>query len=291
MNLKKETVLITGASSGIGYELAREFAKHGHDLVIVAPIEPELRDVASRLSAEHGVAVKPIAADLRSESAADDIFAQVAASGFAVQILVNNAGLGRRGHFWDIPVEEDISMIRLNIEAGVRLTKRFLPGMLSNGRGRILNTASIAGFEPGPMLAVYHATKAFVLSWSEALATELKDTGVTLTALCPGPVDTDFFEKAGMVDTHAFQDSALMAPQEVAAAAYAALMAGERLVVPGFANEAHVLTDRFTSEAAQAEMNEELYRETDPEDRKREPGEIAAAAEAEAEQEAHAPAA
>lgn len=288
MNPKKETVLITGASSGIGYELSREFAKHGHDLVIVAPIEPELRDVASRLSAEYGVAVKPIAADLRSESAADDIFAQVAASGLSIQILVNNAGLGRRGHFWEIPVEEDISMIRLNIEAGVRLTKRFMPLMLSNGRGRILNTASVAGFEPGPMLAVYHATKAFVLSWSEALATELKDTGVTLTALCPGPVDTDFFEKADMVDTHAFQDTAVMAPQEVAAAAYEALMAGERVIVPGFANKALVFKRRFTSEAAQAKTNEKLYGKTDPEDRKREPGDIAAAAEAEQEHEEYA---
>lgn len=283
----KETVLITGASSGIGYELAREFAKHGHDLVIVAPIEPELRDVASRLSAEYGVSVKPIAEDLRRESAADDIFAQVAASGLSVQILVNNAGLGRRGQFWDIPLEDDISMIRLNIEAGVRLTKRFLPAMLFNERGRILNTASIAGFEPGPLLAVYHATKAFVLSWSEALATELKDTGVTLTVLCPGPVDTDFFEKAGMVDTPAFQQASVMAPQEVAAAAYASLMAGERVVVPGLANKATALGSRLMPESMQAKKNEKLYTETDPAERKREPGEIAA----EAEIEANAPAA
>lgn len=282
----KETVLITGASSGIGYELAREFARHGHNLVIVAPVEPELRDVASRLSAEYGVQVKPIAEDLRREPAADDIYAQAAASGLGVQILVNNAGLGHRGHFWDIPLEDDISMIRLNIEAGVRLTKRFLPTMLANGRGRILNTSSIAGFEPGPLLAVYHATKAFMLSWSEALATELADTGVTLTVLCPGPVDTDFFEKAGMVDTHAFQDAGVMAPQEVAAAAYKSVMAGERVVVPGLANKAKVLERRLMPESAQAESNAKLYAETDPAERKREPGEIAARAEAEAEEHA-----
>jgi short-subunit dehydrogenase len=278
---QKETVLITGASSGIGYELAREFARHGHDLVIVAPIEPELRDVAARLSAEYGVSVKSIAEDLRRESAADDIFAQVAASGLSVQILVNNAGLGRRGHFWEISVEDDISMIRLNIEAGVRLTKRFLPAMLFNQRGRILNTASIAGFEPGPLLAVYHATKAFMLSWSEALATELKDTGVTLTVLCPGPVDTDFFTKADMIDTHAFQDAQVMAPQEVAAAAYEALMKGERVVVPGLANKAMAFSRRLLPESTQATMNEKMYSETDPEDRKRERGDIEAEAEAE----------
>ncbi|MDF3059668.1 MAG: short-chain dehydrogenase/reductase [Rariglobus sp.] len=280
----KETVLITGASSGIGYELAREFAKHGHDLVIVAPIEPELRDVASRLTTEYGVNVKPIAEDLRRESAADDIFAQVAASGLSVEILVNNAGLGRRGHFWEISLEDDISMIRLNVEAGIRLTKRFLPAMLFSQRGRILNTASVAGFEPGPLLAVYHATKAFVLSWSEALATELKDTGVTLTVLCPGPVDTDFFEKADMVDTHAFQDAQVMAPQEVASTAYQALMDGERVVVPGLANKAMVFGRRLMPESAQAAMNEKMYGDTDPEERKRERGDV----EAEAEAEAHA---
>lgn len=276
----KETVLITGASSGIGYELAREFARNGHDLVIVAPVEPELLTVASRLAAEHGVSVKAIAADLRNESAADDIFAQVTAGGIPVGILVNNAGLGRRGKFWDIPLDDDITMIRLNIEAGVRLTKRFLPDMVAKHRGRILNTASVAGFEPGPLLAVYHATKAFVLSWSEALATELQDTGVTLTALCPGPVDTDFFTKADMIDTHAFQDAKVMAPQEIAATAYQALMEGQRVVVPGIMNKALVFGRRLMSEAAQAKMNEKMYGETDPAERKRERGDVEAEAEA-----------
>lgn len=286
----KEIVLVTGASSGIGYELACEFARNGHDLVIVAPVEPELLDVASRLSAEYGVNVKPIVEDLRSEQAADDIYAKVAASGLAVEILVNNAGLGRRGRFWEISLEDDISMIRLNIEAGVRLTKRFLPAMLANRRGRILNTASIAGFEPGPMLAVYHATKAFVLSWSEALATELEDTGVTLTVLCPGPVDTDFFNKADMIDTRVFQEGSVMAPQEVAATAYEALMKGERLLVPGALNNAMVFGRRLMPESAQAKMDEKLYAETDPAERKRERGDVEAEAEAEAHPEtAHKP--
>lgn len=276
----KETVLITGASSGIGYELAREFAQHGHNLVIVASIEPELLDAARRLSADYGVSVKTITEDLRREAAADDIFAQVAASGWSVQILVNNAGIGRRGRFWEIPLDDDISMIRLNVEAGVRLTKRFLPSMLNERRGRILNTASIAGFEPGPMMAIYHATKAFMLSWSEALATELENTGVTLTVLCPGPVDTEFFPNAGMVDTHMFQDTWVMAPQEVAVTAYTALMDGERMIVPGALNKALAVGARLLPEAALAEITGRLYGDTDPATRKREPGEVKAEAEA-----------
>ncbi len=264
-----DTVLITGASSGIGYELACEFARKGHNLVIVAPVEPELIDMARRLRAEHGVAVAHHAVDLRNEAADADLYATMVAHGITVDILVNNAGLGRRGKFWEIALEDDLSMLRLNIEAYVRLTKHFLPAMLERGRGRILNTASVAGFEPGPMPAVYHASKAFVLSWSEALATELKGTGVTLTALCPGPVDTAFFTKTGMIDTHAFQDAKVMAPQEIAETAYKSLMAGERVIVPGEVNQALVFGRRLMPESAQAKLNETMYAGTDPEERER----------------------
>ncbi len=248
----KETVLITGASNGIGYELAREFARHGHDLVIVASIEPELLDAARRLTADYGVTVKPITEDLRREAAADDIFAQVAASGLSVQILVNNAGIGRRGRFWETSLEDDISMIRLNVEAGVRLTKRFLPSMLLNHRGRILNAASVAGFEPGPMLALYLATKAFMLSWSESLATELQDTGVTLTVLCPGPEDAEFIDNASGLSAPLFHDGAFVAPQEIAVTAYRALMDGERKVTPRVLNRGVVLDIPFLSEVVLA---------------------------------------
>jgi uncharacterized protein len=273
--MNSETTLITGATSGIGFHLAREFASHGHPLVLVAPVESELRQVASQLEDQHGVTVRVIASDLEQPEAAEEIFNELAGAGVAIEILVNDAGHGQRGKFWEIPIATDISILRLNVEAVLRLTKLFLKPMIQRGRGRILNVASIAGFEPGPLLAVYHASKAFVLSWSEALATELKDnnTGITLTALCPGPTDTDFFAKADMVGTTAFQKGNLMAPQPVAEAGYKGLMDGDRIVVPGAANKALVFSRRFLPQTAQAKLHEKMYSEVDPEDWKRVPHE------------------
>jgi uncharacterized protein len=267
----RQLTLITGATSGIGLHLAREFARQGHPVVLVAPVQRELDTITSGLRAEFSVEAHGIAADLRDPDAADRIFIQLTALGLAPGILINNAGLGRSGKFWEIPLEDDISMIRLNIEAVIRLTKRFLPTVLVSG-GRLLITASVAGFEPGPRMAVYHATKAFVLSWSEALATELEGTHVSITALCPGPVDTDFFPKADLIDSSAFQRAQVMAPQEVATAAYEALMEGDRIVVPGVANKALVFARRFLPEAGQAKINEKLYSPTKPSKRKRERG-------------------
>ncbi len=274
-----QLALITGASSGIGYHLAREFARHGHSLILVAPVLSELERVSMEIEREFQVGVQPLARDLSQEHAPGELFATLSGSNTHVDILVNNAGLGQRGRFWENPPERDILMLRLNIEAVVRLTRLFLPPMLERRHGRILNTASIAGFEPGPTLAVYHATKAFVLSLSESLATELQETGVTLTALCPGPTDTDFFDKADMVDTAAFQKANLMAPQDVAKAGYEGLMKGERVIVAGGMNKAMVAARRLLPESLQARKNEKLYEETDPAERKRQPGEKEAQAE------------
>lgn len=259
------TTLITGASSGIGLHLAHEFAKHGHPLVLVAPVESELQKIAEEFRSKNSVDVRVIAKDLREESAAQEIYDEVQ-NGAPIEILVNNAGHGQRGKFWEIPIETDISMLELNILAYLRLTKLFLPMLVSRGHGRILNTASVAAFEPGPMQAVYHATKAFVLSWSEALATELDETGVTVTALCPGPTDTDFFEKADAENTRAVQMA--MAPQDVAKTGYEALMAGKRVVVAGAINKAMVFSRHITPVAAQAKMNEKMYEEIPTEDQK-----------------------
>ena len=272
--METETALITGASSGIGLHLAREFARHTHPLVLVAPVQAELSSLASELTAEFNVPVRVIAKDLEQPESAQEIFDELSSAAVQVDILVNNAGHGQKGKFWEIPIERDLSILRLNVEAPLRLTKLFIEPMLARGRGRILNVASVAGFEAGPNFAVYHASKAFVLSWSEALAEELENTNITLTALCPGPTDTDFFEKADMVDTRAFQKANLMPPQPVAESGYKGLMSGDRIVVPGAMNKAMVFSRRFLPKTAQAKMNEALYEEVDPEDIKRQPHEL-----------------
>lgn len=274
--MNTETALITGASSGIGLHLAYEFARHGHPLVLVAPVLSELEDVAAEIQTKHNISVDVIAKDLENDNAAEEIFAELNGSAKTIDILVNDAGHGFRGKSWEIPIEQDISMVRLNIEAVLRLTKYFLPPMVQRRRGRILNVGSVAGFNPGPLLNVYHATKAFVNSWSEALATELKDNdcGVTVTTLCPGPTDTDFFPKAGMVETRAFQKASVSAPQDVAKAGYEALMKGELFVVPGMMNKALVASRRILSEGAQASLNQAFYQKVPPEDQKRDRGDF-----------------
>ena len=272
--MKNERVLITGASSGIGLELARQFAMHGHPLIITARVGAELKSVAAELEEAHGVGVRTIPQDLARLGAIEAIVNTVQEWGEPVDVLVNNAGLGQRAYFWEYPVDIDDSMLRVNIGAVVRLTKAFLPAMIERGSGRILNTASVAGFEPGPLLAVYHATKAFVLSFSQALGVELEDSGVTVTALCPGATDTDFFPKADMEQTKAFQKHKVMAPQEVAKLGYEALMRGDRVFVPGGMNKAMVFARRLLSVPAQARFTKKLYEETPPDERKRRRGDV-----------------
>lgn len=277
--MKPETALITGSASGIGLALAKEFAKHGHNLVLTSRVQSELRDVAAELTSKYNVQVGTLAMDLQEPEAAEQLREAMQREGIAIDILVNNAGLGYRGKFWEIPLEDQMRIVRVNIESVVRLTHLFLPPMINRNSGRILNTASIAGFEPGPLLAVYHASKAFVLSFSEALATELEETDITVTALCPGATDTDFFPKAGMTNTKAFQKGPVMAPQEVAEIGYKALMRGDRTVVAGGANKAMVFARRFMTEGAQAKMNKKFYESAKPEDRKRQRGDIETKAE------------
>jgi hypothetical protein len=272
--MSAETVLITGAASGIGLALAKEFAKHGHDLILTSRVDSELSDVAAQLTSKYQIDVGTLAFDLEQPEAPKRLFDSVQREDMAVDILVNNAGLGYRGNFWEIPLENQLSTIRVNIEAVVQLTYLFLPQMINRNSGRVLNTASIAGFEPGPLLAVYHASKAFVLSLTEALAVELEDTKITVTALCPGATDTDFFPKAGMVDTKAFQKGPVMAPQEVAELGYKALMRGDRTVVAGGANKAMVFARRFMTEGAQAKMNKKFYESAKPAQQKRQRGDF-----------------
>lgn len=272
--MKTETALITGAASGIGLSLAREFAKHGHNLVLTSRVRSELRDFAGELTSKYNIEVGTIAADLEDPNGPELLFDAIRREAVLVDILVNNAGIGFRGRFWEIPLENQMNIVRVNIEAVLRMTHLFLPQMIRRNQGRIMNTASIAGFEPGPLLAVYHASKAFVLSFSEALATELEDTKLTVTALCPGPTDTDFFPKAGLTDTKAFQKAHVMAPQEVAELAYKGLMRGDRTVVAGGANKAMVFARRFMTEGAQAKMNQKIYERAKPTQQKRHRGDF-----------------
>jgi short-subunit dehydrogenase len=258
-----DTALITGASSGIGLHLAHQFAKHGHSLVLVAPEAPELDVLAADLRKKYQVEVLSIPLDLEEPDSALRVVEAVQDNGLQIDILVNNAGHGYKGTFWEVPIATHLSILRLNVEAVLRLTAAFLPEMVQRRYGRLLTTASIAGFEPGPTMAVYHASKAFVLSWSEAIATELADSGVTVTALCPGPTDTDFFPKGDMEQTVAFQKANLMDPEEVAQEGYQAVMTGERVVVVGAMNKALVFSRRFMSEAMQAKMNQKMYDDVD----------------------------
>ena len=274
--MNNETVLITGASSGIGLELAKQFAQNGHPLIITARTESELQVLANDLSNTYKNKIRFIAADLNDANGASGLAEALGKENIQIDILVNNAGLGQKGKFWEIPLERDVEMINVNIAAVIVLTKAFLPQMVARGSGRILNTASIAGFMPAPTMAIYHATKAFVLSFSEAIATELKDTGVTVTALCPGATDTNFFPEADLTDSNAVQKANLMAPQEVAEIGYKALMDGERVVVAGGLNKAMAFTTRFLPEWMNAKMSETLYADAKPGDRKRQTGDVAA---------------
>ena len=274
MDPQNQTALITGCTSGIGLHLAHQFAKHGHPLVLVAPVDAELQQLRTELTATYGVSAEVLAKDLEQESSPQEICDALDARGIQVDILVNNAGYGHHGNWWQQSIDSDLSMLRLNIEAVLRLSKLFVPKMVARGGGILFNTASVAGFEAGPTMAVYHATKAFVLSWSEAVSIELEDTGVQVTALCPGATDTDFFPKAGMEDTTIFQKGSVMAPQDVAEAGYRGMADGDLIIIPGAVNKALVQGRRFLTEKAQAKLNAKMYEDVPASEHQRSRGDI-----------------
>ena len=247
--MAKQTALITGASAGLGREYAQLFAKDGHDLVLVARRRERLDELARELTAAHGTACTVIAADLVAPSAARLIADQVQAAGLAIDFLVNNAGFGKRGSFAQSEVRPQLEMIDVNVRALVELTHLFLPGMLERKQGRILNIASMAGFVPGPFMATYYASKAFVLSFTESLAQELRGTGVTVTASCPGPTDTEFGEVAGSSKSNLFKRHVADAAS-VARHGYRAMLAGKVVAIPGLQNKLSVQSVRIAPRAA-----------------------------------------
>jgi short-subunit dehydrogenase len=236
MTAPTKTALITGASGGIGYELAKLFAKDHYNLVLVARSADKLARVADELQRQFGISAKAVPLDLTASPAPQFLFDQLQREGIAIDILVNNAGYGVFGEFAKIPLEQELGQIRLNVAALTHLTKLFLGPMLERHSGRILNVASTAGFQPGPLMAVYYATKAYVISFSEALANELKDSGVTVTCLCPGVTDTGFQSRAGTDKTLLFKAMRPMDAKTVARNGYRGLMAGKTLVISGFRN-------------------------------------------------------
>ena len=236
MSPERKTALITGASVGIGRELAKLFAKDHFDVALVARNASRLGAVATELEKQFGINAKPFPLDLTSGAAPQFLFDQLQRENIAVDVLVNNAGYGKLGAFADMPYEESAGQISLNIIALTHLTKLFLGPMLARKSGKILNVASTAGFQPGPLMAVYYATKAYVISFSEALSNELHGTGVTVTCLCPGLTDTEFQARAGTERTTLFRRTRPMDAATVAKDGYRALMKGKPLVISGLRN-------------------------------------------------------
>ncbi len=233
--LAPKTALITGASSGIGLQLAYHFAHDGHRLVLVARNRAALRELGDQLQARYGVEVRISPKDLAHPSSPVELYQELQEAGIVLDILVNNAGFGVSGPFLRTDWNSEAELIQVNIVSLTHLTKLFLPQIRAR-EGKILNVASTAAFQPGPYMALYYASKAYVLSFTEALAEELSGTGTTVTCLCPGPVETNFQKRAHIGDTNLLRSPLLMDVREVARAGYEGMKRGKRLVIPGWKN-------------------------------------------------------
>jgi short-subunit dehydrogenase len=243
--LRGKTALVTGSSSGIGYAIAEQFAKDGANLVLVARSADILEQQAVKWQKQYGIGATVIVADLSDLQAAQQVKDTLASKGISIDFLVNNAGFGSFGLFQDSDLQTMVAMIRLNVEALTVLTRIFMPDILMR-RGKILNVASTAAFQPGPWMAVYYATKAYVLSFSEALSSELEGTGVTVTALCPGPTASGFQDRAVMQNSLLVKTKRLPTAEAVAMAGYGAMHRGRRVYIHGLMNWLMAQSIRFT---------------------------------------------
>lgn len=262
MERKNQYALITGATSGIGYELAKQFAKNGYDLVIVSRNHEELTKKADEFKA-YGVNVITISKNLFLQEEAYSLYSELKLNGISPEILVNDAGQGAYGKFQETDIHREVDIVNLNIISVIILTKLFLKDRLPQRSGKILNLASVASKAPGPWHSVYHGTKAFVLSWSEAIREELKDSGITVTALLPGPTDTDFFNKAGMNRSKIVEDKdSLASPEEVAIDGYNALMSGDDKIISGLKNKFTVAMANLTTDNMAAHRMAEMQKPT-----------------------------
>ena len=239
--------IITGASSGIGRDFAELYARDGHDLILVARRRRELDLLARALSERYGVMCDAFAADLAKRLEREHLAARIRSVDDRIVALVNNAGLGTHGYFHETDLEREFEIIEVNITAVTHVAKMVLPGMLARRAGRIVNVSSVAAFQPGPLMAVYYASKAYVQSLSEALAEEVAGTGVTVTALCPGPTITEFQAQAGIHPDAPATGAPPMTSRDVAEAGYRGANRGKRVVVTGLRNKAVVLANRVLS--------------------------------------------
>jgi len=239
-----ETVLVTGASSGIGLELARAFARDRSDLVLVARRTDKLEALARELKEKHGIEVCVLPKDLARPESPGEVFEALRNRGIAVDVLVNNAGFGMRGQFAELDAAGQLEMVQLNVVALTSLTRLFLPGMIARRKGGVLNVASTAAFQPGPRLSVYYATKAFVLSLTEGVSEELKGTGVRATCLCPGPTMTEFIARADMSDSKLVQAGPMSAAR-AARKGHRAFRRGKVVAIPGGVNSLGAFATRL----------------------------------------------
>ncbi|GAA6621248.1 SDR family NAD(P)-dependent oxidoreductase [Scytonema sp. NUACC26] len=242
---QKQTVLITGASGGIGYELVKLFAREGYNLVLIARNGEKLVQIAQELNQRYSIAVKVITKDLSNPASPEEIFQELQQEKISVDILVNNAGFAIYGLFNETDLNTELQMLQVNMVSLTHLTKLFLKDMVKQGYGRIMNVASTAAFQPGPLMAVYFATKAYVLSFSEAIANELEGTGVTVTTLCPGPTESGFQQRAAMEDSKIVNGKKLMNAETVARIGYTSLMEGKTVVITGIKNKILAASVRF----------------------------------------------
>jgi uncharacterized protein len=245
MSEPRATALITGASSGIGRDLTRLFAADGYDLILVARREDALRALAGEVTAAHRVKATIIPADLTRPDAPVHVISETTRAGIPIDVVVNNAGFGLHGTVAELPLQRQLDVIQVNVSALTALTRLFLPAMLQRNRGGILNVGSLAGFQPGPLMAVYYATKAYVGSFTEALAEEVRGTALRVSCLCPGPTETEFADVAAIADTNLFRGRT-MTSMDVARIGYDGWKDGKVLVVPGLMNKTTVALVRVS---------------------------------------------
>jgi short-subunit dehydrogenase len=241
-----KTALITGASAGIGLEFAKIFAKEKYDLIITARNGTKLNELATEIKNKHNVNVKVVVKDLSKQNAGEEIFDELKNENIVTDVLINNAGFGVFDNYWDVKLQDEKNMLQVNIMALAELTNLFAKDMVNRGRGKILNVASTAAYQPGPTMAGYYASKAFVLSYSQAVDFELGKKGVQVSTLCPGPTITEFQIRANMEDLNLFKKGFTMSAEEVAQIGYDGLMKGKPVIIAGAMNKISAMSSKIT---------------------------------------------